>query len=169
MQKYSDRTHGIIGSLHIIILSIIMAVLVIVYFGIYSALNLILSPLHSVFGATFLYFIMFVFVIIYRFRNGPLVSEDDIKNSAFYREPLPEIEDYDTDELEENGSVVTTDSFDEEEIEEEPDGSEEEDVPDIHEDEIPKELYIKVVQDDDYTMADAKRDTVEQQEEDNTN
>lgn len=168
MRKHSDANRGIIGSLHIIILSIIMAVLVIIYFGIYSVLNIVLSPLHSVFVATVLYFIMFVFVILYRFRKGPLVSEEDIKNSAFYRDPLPEIEEYDTENLEDEDSVVTTKSFDEDAEEEgqDDDNNDDEDVPDISEDAIPKELYIRVVQEDDYTMNDAKRDTVKRREED---
>lgn len=158
MRKQSEDTTGFIGTLHIVILSIIVALLLIVYFGIYSLFNLLLSPIHSVFGATLIYLLLFIFVTVYRIRNGPLVDEDDIKSSPLYREPMPTIPDIDVDP-EEDDSVVTTENFDDQEIDD--DGGDEFDIDD---DDVPKELYIKVVQEDGYTMADAKRETLERRE-----
>jgi hypothetical protein len=153
MKKKSTKHYGLIQPIAVIIISIFVTILALIYFAFYSVFNTVLPPTYSIFGATVLYAGIFIGLLIYRNRNDGLIPEERLKNSSFYQEEpdLPDIEEISN---EESNSVIKTNAP----------NNNTEPVPDISEDEIPKELYIRVAQEEEYTIADAKRDTVKQNE-----
>jgi len=153
-------SQGIIGAFEVILLSIFISIVVLIYYGLYRIINLLLSPFHSAVISTSIFVILFISISIYRYINGPLITEETLEQSRFSsffqtdaNEQGIDLDEYSLDELD-----ATQSSKAEPKQKDNPGEL-------ISDDEVPKELYVKVVQEDGYTMEDAKRETAEMQKE----
>jgi len=159
MHSKTTTTRAILNVIAILLLSVFFAVTAIVYYIFYALFNLVLNPELSVFGATLCLVLVFIGLIINRRINGKLITPEMIENSQFYqKEPdiqLPDIEDLEDQESE---SVIKT-----EQVDTSPSNSKQ--LEEITDEDIPRELYIKIVQNDDYTLQDAKQEYLDKYEE----
>lgn len=162
MQRKTTDDHGSFGIQYISIVAAITGGLFILYYAIYLLFRLVFPPLLSILFATSVTAIAFGVLLVIRYIHGPFFQYEVADEPEF-----PDIPDFDSpiesedtskdtgsDESETKSTVFTKNTDTKTTYE------------DITEDDIPKELYVRVVKDDSYTLEDAKKDTIKQQNDD---
>lgn len=174
-------TRGQIGLVGIVLLSVVVSVLILAYYAIFSLATMVFSPLYSIYVATGLYAVFALGLGVYRYKYGVIVPE---KYRA-ERNQLPEVPEYTEDEDEslededvssEKGMIRSLLSGGERvakgrQRSHSTDGSEKsESVEGTGSDmdegadstgrpsDVPRDLYMKTIAKDSYTIEDARED-----------
>jgi len=154
MQRKTTDEYGSFGLQYISIVAVLTGGLFILYYLIYLLFRLIFPPLLSILFATSLTAIAFFGILIIRYLNGPFFNYEVTDEPSFPdipepTEPVKQSEVPDQTKPEDSHPTLF---------------SKDHTIDEITEDDIPKELYVRVVKDNTYTLEDAKRDTIKQQE-----
>lgn len=164
MQRKTTDEYGSFGLQYISIVAVLTGGLFILYYLIYLLFRLIFPPLLSILFATSLTAIAFFCILIIRYLNGPFFNYEVTDEPSFPDIPEP------TEPVEQSEAPEQTKPEQTKPEQTEPEDShptlfsKDHTIDDITEDDIPKELYVRVVKDNTYTLEDAKRDTIKQQE-----
>lgn len=130
-------------------------VLFLLFFGLYTAANIVLNPIHSTIFATLVLLGLALSLIIFRYIRGPLVTEDMLESLQSNESRLPEIETLNRENSTETTSNKVTDDAPSQNTTNQ---ATQNDADQLSIQDLPQDLYLKIIQNSDYTFEDAKQE-----------
>lgn len=165
--KAHRTTRGQISLIGIIILSLVISVLMLGYYALFKLALFIFNPLYSVYIATGIYALLALALGIYRYYYGAIIPRDYITSD----DTLPEVPDYDIEQDTEtpNETDDTTDQTDEDQSlisklfnrTTNSKSKTQQTTQNGKPPDIPRDLYMKTIAKDSYTLEDARTDAQE--------